>query len=63
MTHSEAPRLERRSRIGIRKVAGYVCDLAGHIVKDPNLRVQEAIELVFKKFRELESIHQTSVVS
>ncbi|MCA1617583.1 MAG: recombinase family protein, partial [Acidobacteria bacterium] len=38
---------------------GYVCDLAGHIVKDPNLRVQEAIALVFKKFRELASIRQT----
>ncbi|MGH8593547.1 MAG: recombinase family protein [Gammaproteobacteria bacterium] len=38
---------------------GYVCDQAGHIVKDPNLRVQEAIALVFKKFRELGSIRQT----
>jgi DNA invertase Pin-like site-specific DNA recombinase len=38
---------------------GYVCDLAGQIVKDPNLRVQEAIELVFKKFRDLGSIRQT----
>ena len=38
---------------------GYVCDLAGHIVKDPNLRLQEAIELVFKKFRDLGSIRQT----
>src|SRR5881275_2005948 len=37
---------------------GYVCDLAGQIVKDPNLRVQEAIELVFKKFRDLGSIRQ-----
>ena len=31
---------------------GYVCDLAGQIVKDPNLRVQDAFALVFKKFRE-----------
>ena len=30
---------------------GYVCDLAGQIVKDPNLRVQDAFALVFKKFR------------
>lgn len=37
---------------------GYVCDGAGHIVKDPNLRVQEAIALVFKKFRELGSVRQ-----
>ncbi len=26
---------------------GYVCDIAGNIVKDPNLRAQEAIELVW----------------
>jgi hypothetical protein len=38
---------------------GYVCGLAGQIVKDPNLRVQDAIALVFKKFRELGSIRQT----
>ncbi|NNF96593.1 MAG: recombinase family protein, partial [Halobacteria archaeon] len=38
---------------------GYVCDLDGNIVKDPNLRVQELIELVFKKFRALGSIRQT----
>jgi DNA invertase Pin-like site-specific DNA recombinase len=38
---------------------GYVCDSAGKIVKDSNLRVQETIALVFKKFRELGSIRQT----
>ena len=38
---------------------GYVCDSAGKIVKDPNLRVQEAIELLFKKFKQLGSIRQT----
>ena len=38
---------------------GYVCDSAGKIVKDPNLRVQQAIALVFKKFSELGSIRQT----
>jgi DNA invertase Pin-like site-specific DNA recombinase len=38
---------------------GYVCEMAGKIVKDPNLRVQQAIELIFKKFRELGSIRQT----
>ena len=36
-----------------------MCDLDGHIVKDPNRRVQEAIALVFKKFTELGSIRQT----
>ncbi len=38
---------------------GYVCDMAGKIVKDPNRRIQEAIALVFNKFRELGSIRQT----
>lgn len=38
---------------------GYVCDITGKIVKDANLRVQEVIELVFKKFKELGSIRQT----
>lgn len=54
--------MEEKAKRGelIRVLApGYVCDLAGHIVTDPNLRVQEAIALVFKKFRELGSIRQT----
>src|SRR5690606_14625213 len=37
---------------------GYVRDCADGIVKDPNLRVQEEIELLFKKFRELGSARQ-----
>jgi DNA invertase Pin-like site-specific DNA recombinase len=38
---------------------GYVLDADGKVVKDPNRRVQQAIELVFDKFRELWSIRQT----
>lgn len=38
---------------------GYVKDSNGKVVKDPDLRVQGAIELVFKKFREAHSIRQT----
>ena len=38
---------------------GYVRDLDERIVKDSNLRVREAIALVFKKFNELGSIRQT----
>ena len=34
-------------------------DPTGLIVKDPNLRVQDAIALVFSKFGELGSIRQT----
>lgn len=38
---------------------GYVYDSDGKTVKDPDRRVQQAIELVFRKFRELGSIRQT----
>ena len=38
---------------------GYVQDSTGKIVKDPNLRVQEVIALIFRKFREIGSIRQT----
>jgi DNA invertase Pin-like site-specific DNA recombinase len=38
---------------------GYVLDGDGKVVKDPDLRVREAIELIFSKFRELRSIRQT----
>jgi len=37
---------------------GYACDEIGKVVKDPDQRVQEAIALVFRKFRELWSIRQ-----
>jgi DNA invertase Pin-like site-specific DNA recombinase len=38
---------------------GYVWDQTGKIVKDPDQRVQEAMKLVFSKFREIQSIRQT----
>lgn len=38
---------------------GYRWDEAGKIVKDPDQRIQDAIQLVFKKFREIQSIRQT----
>jgi DNA invertase Pin-like site-specific DNA recombinase len=49
----------KRGELGRCLAPGYVADPAGQIVKDPNLRVQEAIALVFKKFQELGSIRQT----
>jgi DNA invertase Pin-like site-specific DNA recombinase len=49
----------RRGELGRCLAPGYVFDAAGCIVKDPNLRVQEAIERVFRKFNELGSIRQT----
>jgi len=38
---------------------GYVLDPAGKVVKDPDLRVQQAIGVVFEKFREAWSVRQT----
>ena len=38
---------------------GYVLDASGKVVKDPDQRVQQAIAMVFQKFRELWSIRQT----
>ncbi len=49
----------KRGELGWRLAPGYVTDPVAQIVKDPNLRVQQAIALVFKKFRELGSIRQT----
>lgn len=38
---------------------GYVSDRSGKVVKDPDLRVQQAIEMVFEKFRDAWSVRQT----
>lgn len=38
---------------------GYVRDAYGKSVKDPDRRVREAIDMVFRKFRELWSVRQT----
>ncbi len=38
---------------------GYIWNKTGKIVKDPNARVRDAIELIFKKFGEIQSIRQT----
>jgi DNA invertase Pin-like site-specific DNA recombinase len=38
---------------------GYVRDASGQIVKDPDQRVQQAIEQVFRLFRQTRSIRQT----
>lgn len=49
----------KRGEIYPRLPPGYVWDATRKVVKDPNLRVQEAIQLVFTKFRETWSIRQT----
>ncbi len=38
---------------------GYILDPEGKLVKDPDLRVQEMMTLIFSKFRELWSLRQT----
>jgi hypothetical protein len=38
---------------------GYVLNASGKVVKDPDARVQEAIALLFAKYRELWSVRQT----
>ena len=38
---------------------GYVLDGEGKVVKDPDTRVQEAVGLIFRKFRELWTVRQT----
>lgn len=49
----------RRGELYPRLPPGYVWSVSNEVVKDPNLRVQEAIELLFSKFRELWSVRQT----
>ena len=49
----------RRGELIRQPPAGYVKDALGKAVKDPDRRVQEAIEMVFDKFRNLWSIRQT----
>jgi DNA invertase Pin-like site-specific DNA recombinase len=49
----------RRGTLYPRLPPGYVWAAPGQVAKDPNLRVQEAMALVFAKFRETWSIRQT----
>jgi DNA invertase Pin-like site-specific DNA recombinase len=51
----------RRGELFGRLAVGYVLGPDGQVVKDPDRRVQEAIALVFQKFRELWSVRQTFV--
>jgi hypothetical protein len=48
----------RRGELYRTLAPGYVLDALGRLVKDPNQRVQDAIGLVFQKFREAGSIRQ-----
>jgi DNA invertase Pin-like site-specific DNA recombinase len=55
----EADNKARRGELYRLLAPGYVLDAMGKPVKDPDLRVQEALGLVFAKFREISSIRQT----
>ena len=49
----------KRGELGRCLAPGYITDPLGKIVKDPNLRVQETMALVFKQFHAHGSIRQT----
>jgi hypothetical protein len=54
--------MEEKARRGELKrllPVGYVRDVADRVVKDPDQRIQEAVGLCFRKFRELHSGRQT----
>jgi DNA invertase Pin-like site-specific DNA recombinase len=38
---------------------GYIWDTTEKVVKDPNKRIRDSIQLIFKKFKEIQSIRQT----
>lgn len=48
----------RRGALRVHLAPGYVFDVDGGIVKDPDLRVQEAIKLVFDRFRAIGSVRR-----
>ncbi|MCK4499888.1 recombinase family protein, partial [Candidatus Babeliales bacterium] len=48
----------RRGELYASIAVGYVLDPMGKMVKDPDVRIQEAIGLIFQKFREFWSIRQ-----
>jgi DNA invertase Pin-like site-specific DNA recombinase len=49
----------RRGELFRLLLAGYVLDADGKVVKDPDVRVQEGVALIFEKYRELWSVRQT----
>jgi DNA invertase Pin-like site-specific DNA recombinase len=49
----------RRGEFYALRPPGYVLDGGDKLVKDPDVRVREAIELVFEKFREVKTLRQT----
>ena len=51
----------KRGELKRKLPAGFIWDEAGRIQKDPDERVAEAVKLVFRRFHELGTIHQTHI--
>ncbi len=49
----------RRGELKRRPAPGYVWNSSDKLVKDPDKRVQQAIKLIFKQYREIQSVRQT----
>jgi hypothetical protein len=49
----------RRGELQRRLTPGYLYDADGRVVKDPDVRVQEAIQSIFRRFRDSWSVRQT----
>jgi DNA invertase Pin-like site-specific DNA recombinase len=60
-SHEALKQKARRGALFLRVAAGYVKVGRDRIEKDPNQRVQEALQLVFAKFAEFQSARQVSI--
>jgi DNA invertase Pin-like site-specific DNA recombinase len=49
----------RRGKLSWTLTPGYVLDLDGRVVKDPDQRIQQAISLIFRMFHKLGSLRKT----
>ena len=56
--HEALGQMAERGELFINVAPGYVVGVEGRLVKDPDLRVREAIALVFQRFREQASARQ-----
>jgi DNA invertase Pin-like site-specific DNA recombinase len=59
MQQGKEAKAKRGELYGSQIAPGYQVDVEGNLVKDPNRRVQEIIELIFKMFRKLGSARKT----
>jgi DNA invertase Pin-like site-specific DNA recombinase len=59
MQQGKEAKAKRGELYGSMIAPGYQLDTDGNLIKDPNRRVQETIELIFKMFRKLGSMRKT----